>query len=276
MIGVFDSGIGGLTVVKKILEIFPDYKILYFGDTARTPYGGRGEEVIKKYAEEDVEFLIKKGAKIIVIACNTVSAVASNDLKEKFDLPIFEVVTPAVEKAIQITKNKRIGIIGTRATINSRIYEKLIQEKDPTIKVFSRPAPLLVPLIEEGWLKKGETKRILKSYLHPLKMAQVDTLIMACTHYPLLREQIQLKIGRRVKLVDPGEEVVLKLKEFLEKNKEIEKTLIKIKDSRGRIRVGDERALFSCQFYVSDLTPRFQEIAQKWLGQKIELKLIDY
>lgn len=258
MIGIFDSGIGGLTVVKKMLEILPDYQLLYFGDTARTPYGGRGEEVIKKYTQEDADFLIKKGAKIIIIACNTASAVAADDLKNKFNLPIFEVVVPAVEKAVVMTKNKKIGVLGTRATINSKIYEKLITEKNSTIKVFSQAAPLLVPLVEEGWLKKGETKRIIKSYLHPLRMSQVDTLIMACTHYPLLREQIQLKVGRKVKLVDSGEEVVLKLKEFLEKNKEIEKSLEKNKNH---------------EFYVSDLTPRFQEIAEKWLGRKIKLNL---
>lgn len=260
MIGIFDSGIGGLTVVKKFLEILPNYQLLYFGDTARTPYGGRGEKVIKKYSQEDAEFLIKKGAKIIVIACNTASAVAADDLKKKLSVPVFEVVTPAVEKAVAITKNKRIGVIGTRATINSKIYEKLIHEKNPAIKVFSQAAPLLVPLIEEGWLKKGETKRIIKSYCHPLRMAQIDTLIMACTHYPLLREQIQLKIGRQVKLVDPGEEMVLKLKEFLEKNSEIRESLGKNKDH---------------QFFVSDLTPRFQEIVFQWLGQKIKLKVIN-
>jgi len=260
MIGVFDSGIGGLTVVKKIFEILPDYQLLYFGDTARTPYGDRGEKVIKKYAFEVVDFLIKKGIKIIVIACNTVSAVAYKDLKGNFKVPIFEVITPAIGKAVALTKNKRIGVIGTRATINSGIYEKLIQEKNPALKVFSQPAPLLVPLIEESWLKKGETKRIIKSYLHPLKMAQIDTLIMACTHYPLLAKQIQLKIGRKIKLVDPGLEVVLKLKEFLEKNSSIEKELTKNKNH---------------QFFVSDLTPKLQEVTSQWLSQKIGLQTID-
>lgn len=265
MIGIFDSGIGGLTVVKKMFEILPEYQILYFGDTARTPYGGRGEKVIKKYAFEAVEFLTKKGAQIIIVACNTASAVAYKDLKKNFKIPIFEVVTPAVEKAVVATKNKRIGVIGTRATINSKIYEKLIQEKNPAIKVFSQTAPLLVPLVEEGWLKKSETKRIIKFYLHPLRLAQIDTLIMACTHYPLLREQIQLKIGRKTKLVDPGEEVVLKVKEFLEKNPEIEKKLVQIRADM----------LSQSQFFVSDLTPRFPEIASQWLGEKIELQIIN-
>lgn len=269
MIGVFDSGIGGLTVAKKIFEILPDYQILYFGDTARTPYGGRGEVIIKKYAFEAVEFLIKKGAKVIVVACNTVSAIAAEDLKKNFKIPIFEVVTPAVEKAVVVTKNKRIGVIGTRATINSKIYERLIREKDSRIsarggpasgwKVFSQAAPLLVPLIEEGWFKKGPTKRIVKSYLQSLKNAQIDTLIMACTHYPLLREQIQLKIGRKVKLVDPGEEVIIELKKFLEKNRGFKKELTKNKNH---------------QFFVSDLTIKCQEIANQWLSQKIKLQII--
>jgi len=258
MIGVFDSGIGGLTVVKKIFEILPEYQILYFGDTARTPYGERSEEIIKKFAYEAVDFLIKKGAKIIIIACNTVSAIATNDLKENFDLPIFEVVTPAVEKAVAVTKNKRVGIIGTRATINSKIYEKLICGIDSSIKVFAQAAPLLVPLIEEGWLKRGETKKILKSYLHPLKMVQVDTLIMACTHYPLLVEQIQLKIGHKVKLVNPSEEIALKLKNFLEKNQAIEQGLFKNQNH---------------QFFISDFTPKFQQIANQWLGQNIKLQV---
>jgi len=256
MIGIFDSGIGGLTVVKRVFEILPGYQILYFGDTARTPYGGRSREVIQKYALEDAEILIENGAKIIIIACNTVSAVAFDFLKEKIKLPIFEVVTPAVEKAIQITRNKRIGVIGTRATVSSKIFEKLIHEKNPQIQVFQNPAPLLVPLVEEGWLKKPETRMIVKKYLLPLKLKQIDTLILACTHYPFLKEIIQRKIGQRVKLVDPGEAVVLIVKKFLTQNPEIEKSLIK----------GGNH-----QFMVSDLTPKFQEIAKNWLGREVKL-----
>jgi glutamate racemase len=259
MIGIFDSGIGGLTVVKRVFEILPGYQILYFGDTARTPYGGRSREVIQKYALEDAEILIENGAKIIIIACNTVSAVAFDFLKEKIKLPIFEVVTPAVEKAIQITRNKRIGVIGTRATVSSKIFEKLIHEKNPQIQVFQNPAPLLVPLVEEGWLKKPETRMIVKKYLLPLKLKQIDTLILACTHYPFLKEIIQRKVGQRVKLVDPGEEVVLKIKKFLTQNPEIEKSLIK-----------DEKH----KFMVSDLTPKFQEMAKNWLGREVRLEEI--
>lgn len=259
MIGIFDSGIGGLTVVKKVFELLPEYQILYFGDTARTPYGGRGEEVIKKYALEDAQILIKNKVKIIIVACNTVSAVAMDFLRKKIKIPFFEVVIPAVEKAIKVTRNKRIGVIGTRATINSKIYEKLIKEKNPKIDVLQNPAPLLVPLVEEGWLKKPETKMIVKKYLYPLKFNQIDTLILACTHYPFLKETIQNKIGRRVKLVDPAEEVALKVKEFLTQNPRVEQSLVKNNQHR---------------FLVSDLTIKSQELAKKWLGQGIKLKKI--
>ncbi len=255
MIGVFDSGIGGLTVVKKLFENLPGYQIFYFGDTARTPYGGRGELVIRKYALEDAEFLIKKGAKIIVVACNTVSAVAIDELKKKISLPIFEVVGPAVRTAVRATSGK-IGVIGTRATIGSGIYQKLIRKANRHIKIFSQAAPLLVPLVEEGWLKKPETRRIVKRYLAALRASQIDTLILACTHYPFLRKIIQAKIGRRVKIIDPGEEVAKEIKYFLEKNQEIEEILIKNK---------------SHKFFVSDLTPKFQQLAGQWLRQKVKL-----
>jgi len=260
MLGIFDSGIGGLTVVKKVFEILPDYQILYFGDTARTPYGGRGEKIIKQYAAEGINFLINQGARIIIIACNTVSAVAFDDLKKKFSLPIFEVVKPVIEKAIKTTQNKKIGVVGTRATINSGVYEKLIKEIEPTIQIFSQACPLLVPLVEEGWFKKIETKMIVKKYLQPLRLQQIDTLILACTHYPFLQKIIQTKIGRQVKLVDPGEEVVLGVKNFLKQNPEIEKFLTK----------GDEH-----KFFVSDLTQRISQIAEGWLGRKIEIEEVE-
>lgn len=259
MIGVFDSGIGGLTVVKKIFEFLPEYQILYFGDTARTPYGGRGEETIKKYALEDAEVLVKNGAKMIVVACNTVSAVAMDFLGQRVDLPLFDVVTPAAEKALKVTRSGRIGVIGTRATVNSKIYEHLLKNGNSQIKAFQTIAHLLVPLVEEGWLKNVETKRIVKKYLWPLKLQQIDTLILACTHYPFLREIIQRKIGRQVKLIDPAEEVAKKVKEFLIQNSEIDEGLNKNNQHR---------------FLVSDLTPRLQEMANKWLENDIKLEEI--
>jgi len=266
MIGIFDSGLGGLTVVKKFQEILPQYQLLYFGDTARTPYGNRGEEVIKKYAEEAAQILIKRGAQIIVVACNTASAIAHDYLRKKLLVPVFEVVTPAVEKAVAMTRNKKIGVIGTRATVNSVVYERLIQSasgrtaSQESIRVFSQSAPLLVPLVEEGWLNKPETKMILKKYLLPLKTRQIDTLIMACTHYPFLRQMIQAKIGQRVKLIDPAEEVVLKIKQYLEQNSAVEKKLPRNNHH---------------QFLVSDLTSRGQNLASQWLGHQVKLEKIE-
>lgn len=271
MIGIFDSGIGGLTVVKKIFEYLPKYQILYIGDTARAPYGDRGERVIKKYAFQATDFLLHKGAKIIVVACNTISAVAVDDLKKKYDVPIFEVVNPGVKAATKATENpapelvrcgagKRIGVIGTRATINSRIYEKLIYKMDKKIQVFTRPAPLLVPLVEENWIKKPETKMIAKRYLNPLRLKQVDTLILACTHYPFLRSLISIKIGKNVTIIDPGEEAAKQVKEYIDQHPDIEKTL-----KKG----------LRHQFFVSDKTEKFQTAANHWLGQKIKLKKVN-
>jgi glutamate racemase len=254
MIGVFHSGIGGLTVVKELIKQMPDSGIIYFGDTARYPYGNKSQETIERYALEDVRFLIKQGAKIIVTACNTASALAIDKLRAEIKLPLFEVVNPAVEHAIQSTSNKRIGVIGTRGTIKSKIYSKKIKEHDSDIEVISRPCPLFVPLVEEGWLSHSETKKIIKSYLAPLKSKSIDTLILGCTHYPLLKPQIQAKIGRQVTLVDSAEEVVKKIQAYTANHPKI--------DLKG------ER-----EFYLSDVSEHTQQIASKWLGQNIHFKL---
>ncbi len=195
MIGVFDSGIGGLTVVKALRRNLPNYDIIYFGDTARTPYGTKSPETVVQYAIEDAEILLQKGAQMLVVACNTASSVATDTLEERFDVPIFEVISPAVNMAVSDPKRTRVGIIGTRATVNSGVYVDKIKAIRPEMKVYSEPCPLLVPLVEEGWLKKGETRKIVKKYLHPLKLKQIDVLILGCTHYPLLKEIIQVKIG---------------------------------------------------------------------------------
>lgn len=260
MIGVFDSGIGGLTVVKELFSQLPQYQILYFGDTARTPYGTKSEKTIKKYADQDTEFLLEKGAQIIIVACNTASAVAAEELKKKSKVPIFEVITPAVNKAIEVTKNHRIGVIGTTATVQSGIYEKLIKERKDHFEIFSKACPLFVSLVEENWTKKPETKTIAKKYLQSLKVKGIDTLILGCTHYPLLKEIIQAKIGKRRKLVDPAQETVFTVKQFLNENPKIENRLPKNKEH---------------QFYLSDLTPKFQDITNRWLGEKIKLRLVE-
>ena len=259
MIGIFDSGVGGLTVVREIFKKLPEYQIIYFGDTARTPYGTKSKETIIKYAREDAKFLLDKGAKIIIIACNTASAVASSILQKELGVPIFEVIGPAVKRAVGVTKNKRVGVIGTRATVGSGVYEESIKKINAEIQVTSQACPLLVPLVEEGWLDKPETKRIVKKYLQPLKNKQIDTLILGCTHYPVLKNIIK-RIGRHVKLVDSAEEVVCKLQSFLAGNEGVEKILTKSVDHK---------------FYVSDLTPHLPRIAEKLLGQKVKLEKVE-
>jgi len=262
MIGVFDSGLGGLTVVKELLQKLPHYKILYFGDTARTPYGTKSAETVTRYAMENTELLLERGAKIIVIACHTVSSTAVPTLKERFqNVPFFEVVTPSFKKALSLTQKRVIGLIGTRTTVESGIYQRLFKEADPEIKVYTNPAPLLVPLIEEGWLKKPETRSIVKKYLLPLKMRGIDTLILGCTHYPLIKKVIAEKAGRRIKLVDPSEEVAEEVALFLEKNPEVRERL----SSNG-----DPEVL------VSDLTSNFERLALLFLKRKVLLKKISW
>jgi len=257
MIGIFDSGLGGLTVVKAIMKQLPGYNLLYFGDTARTPYGTKSRETVIGYSFENTDFLIKKGAAIIVIACNTASSVAPRRLSEKYNIPIFEVITPAVEDALAVSKKGRIGVIGTRATINSNIYTEKIHAKNPNAQVYSNACPLLVPLVEEGWMKKPETRMIVKKYLHPLKTRQIDTLILGCTHYPLLKDIIQQKIGKRVKIIDSSLSVAAQIKEYLSQNPEMDRQLSK-----------NGRELF----YVSDVTNQFIKTAKDILKKDIPLE----
>jgi len=257
MIGIFDSGIGGLTVVKTFMEQLPGYDIIYFGDTARTPYGTKSPDTVVTYALENTDFLLSKGAKIIVIACNTVSSVATEDVIKRYDVPIFEVITPAVQVSIQTSKKHRIGVIGTRATVNSGVYEKKIKERHPEAKVYSVACPLLVPLVEEGWLKKPETAMIVKKYLHPLKVRQIDTLILGCTHYPLLKDKIQRKIGKKVNIIDSSIAVTGLVKDFLAQNAEVDNLLGK----NGRFRL-----------MVSDVTAQFEKTAKATLKRNILLE----
>ena len=257
MIGIFDSGIGGLTVVQAIIEQLSGYDIVYFGDTARTPYGNKSPETVVKYALENTDFLLSKGANIIVMACNTAASVATEKVAERFDVPIFEVITPAVEFAVKTSEKSRIGVIGTRATINSGIYEKKIKQMNPDAKVYSFPCPLLVPLVEEGWLKKPETRMIVKKYLHPLKVRQIDTLILGCTHYPILKNIIQQKVGKRVNIIDSSIAVAGKVKDFLENHVEIDSRL----DKKG-----------VCRFFVSDVTKQFEKTANDMLKRTVILE----
>ncbi len=261
MIGIFDSGIGGLTVVREVLEQLPGYRIVYFGDTARSPYGTKSQKTIIDYSIEDTEFLLSQGAKVIIVACNSASSVAFETLRNRFTVPIFEVIRPAVEKTLRLTRKQRVGVIGTRATIGSGIYERLLKEARPEIEVFSEACPLLVPLVEEGWLKRPETKRIIRKYLFPLTMKQVDTLVLGCTHYPLLKPIIRDKMGKRVQVIDSSQEVALWVKDYFEKNPALSGSLTPTDGQDGH------------RFFVSDLTPNFERIARDFLGRPIKLEL---
>lgn len=257
MIGIFDSGIGGLTVVKEINRQLPGYSVLYLGDTARTPYGTKSLETIRTYTLEDAQFLVKHGAKVIVIACNSASSAAADDLRKALSVPVFDVIASAAAAAVRATKKKRIGLIGTRATVNSGAYERAIHVIDQKIKVLGQACPLFVSLVEEGWEKEGEAVRIVTRCLKGLKTKTIDTLILGCTHYPILKATIQRKIGRRVKLVDSSEEVVKTLAAYLKEHPEIEKTLTKGEDHR---------------FFVTDITEQFHGLAQRWLKRSLKLE----
>ena len=215
VIGVFDSGVGGLTVARELKRLLPHIPLIYFGDTARTPYGTKSPDTIIQFAKEDTEFLLRHGANIIVVACHSASSTARDALTAAFDCPIFEVVTPSVEVAAKSTRNGRIGVIGTRATIESGIYKRELSRMAKGLVVIQRPCPLLVPLVEEGWIETRETKMIVRKYLHPLKLQNIDTLVLGCTHYPMLKGLIQKKIGKRVRIVDPSEEVARMVKEHI-------------------------------------------------------------
>ena len=214
-IGVFDSGIGGLTVVAALREILPSENIFYIGDTARVPYGGKSRRTVERYGIELGGLLLAEHAKIIVVACNTASALAVPRMRDMFKVPVQGVVAPGAAAAVKATRNKAIGVIGTRATIASGAYEHAIKAIDPGVRVASAACPLLVPLIEEGMFEDEVTDRMLARYLAPLRAAGVDTLVLGCTHYPLLRTAIARAAGPGVSLVDSAENCALAVRELL-------------------------------------------------------------
>ena len=259
MIGIFDSGVGGLTVVKEIFKYLPGYQIIYFGDTARLPYGTKGAAFVKKYSGKITKWLLNKKANIIVVACNTSSAWASDSLKSKFKkTPIFEMITPAVEDALSVTKNKRIGIIGTPGTIRSNVYQKKLLAGNPSLKIFSQPCPLLVPLVEEGLLCDKITIEALKMYLKPLKDKNVDTLILGCTHYPLLEEAIQKIMGKKVTIVNPAKSLAKQVEQFLNKS-------VGLRLKRGSAH----------QFFFSDEPYNLNKISHSCFSTKIKPTIKD-
>jgi glutamate racemase len=252
-IGVFDSGIGGLTVVQALLRRLPQENIVYFGDTARVPYGPKSAQVVREYAEEDTEFLLSKNVKMIVVACNTVSAVALDVVQKRAKIPVVGVIVPGAKSAAAASKKKRIGVIGTIGTISSNAYANAIRQIDETVSVFSRPCPLFVPLVEEGWVNHKATEMIAKEYLFPFTQEKIDTLVLGCTHYPLLKNVISNALKGGVMLIDSGEAAALEvesaLNEYRLKNENKEKP--------------------NLQFFVSDIPAKFTEIGERFLGEKM-------
>ena len=252
-IGVFDSGVGGLTVVKELIRQLPFEDIVYFGDTARVPYGIKSKETIIRFSIENILFLLKQDVKLICVACNTVSSVALPVIRNHFRVPIIGVLTPGVREAVYATQNRRIGVIGTNSTIKSRAYENEIKQLNPLVKVTALACPLFVPFVEEGWLSGNVVLEVARTYLKPLKSAGVDTVILGCTHYPLLKPVIKEVLGEKVKLIDSARQVGMEVKKILS----VEGLLNK--ERRGRHK-----------FYVSDNPEWFTGLAERFLGQKVK------
>ena len=252
-IGVFDSGLGGLTVVRELRRQLPRESIVYFGDIARLPYGTKSCAQIRKFSLENTEYLLKKRIKALVIACNSSSSAAFSFLRKRFSLPIVSVIEPAVEEALRRTRTKIIGVIGTTATIESRVYEEALRRKNSAVRVFAKSCPLFVPLVEEGWLNGGVTERVIEKYLGPLVEKKIDTLILGCTHYPLLHEQIREFVGSGVELVDSAGPTV--------------KTLARLLSEKNLLCPGRRDRRF--QIFTSDLPRNFIPVGEKFLGEKL-------
>lgn len=252
-IGVFDSGIGGLTVTAELFRQLPQEKIIYFGDTGRYPYGVRSQPVIQRFSRQAVQFLLEKEAKLIVVACNTATALALDILQKEFSIPIIGVVAPGSRAAAAASKNRKVGVIGTLGTIRSGSYERTIKRMAPEVEVISLPCPLFVPLAEEGFADKPATHLIAEEYLTPLKQHDIDALVLGCTHYPLLKKAIGKVMGPQVRLVDSAEETAREVKQEL---------------SRLNLLRTDGRP--EPEFYVSDTPEKFVEVSQRFLGDKIE------
>lgn len=252
-IGVFDSGIGGLTVVHALTRRLPHENIVYFGDTARVPYGPKSPQVVREYAAQDVDFLLSKNVKMVVIACNTVSAVAVDVVQKHARMPVVGVIAPGAKAAVGATRKRRVGIIGTRATVNSNAYTNAVRQVDPDVLVFAQECPLFVPLAEEGWIDHKVTDAVAKEYLFPLKQERIDALILGCTHYPILRRAIAGAMDSNVTLIDSGEATAVEVERVLD-----EKSLR-----------NPSTELPNLQFYVSDIPAKFAEIGERFLGQKM-------
>jgi len=268
MIGVFDSGFGGLTILKEFTIKLPKYDYIYLGDNLRTPYGGRSQEAIYQYTEQGVDFLFKQGCELIIIACNSASAKALKQIQQKYLINKFSqdstkrvlgVIRPLVEHVVTLTKNNNIGLLATKSTVSSDAYDVEINKLNTKIKLYKTAAPLLVPLIEEGWTKRKETRMILKYYLRELKKEKIDTLILGCTHYPLIYSMILEVMGKRIQIPHPGWVVANSLENYLQRHPEIE-TKCK-KNSK-------------LTFYTTDYPEKFNKLGSIFLGKPIKCKKV--
>ncbi|MFA5096361.1 MAG: glutamate racemase [Candidatus Omnitrophota bacterium] len=251
-IGVFDSGVGGLTVVRELIRRLPHEDIVYFGDTARVPYGIKSKETVIRFSIENILFLLKHKVKFICVACNTVSSFALPEIKNHFRVPLVGVIAPGAREAVYATRNKRVGVIGTKGTIRSRAYENEIRQLDPGVRVTGAACPLFVPFVEEGWLKGEVVRTVVRHYLQPFKTAGIDTLILGCTHYPLLKPVIKEVMGSGVTLIDSAKQVAIEVNEILAGEGLLQKT------GKGRH-----------QFFVSDNPEWFSSLAGRFLGRTV-------
>ena len=285
-IGVFDSGLGGLIILKEIIKELPQFDYIYLGDNARTPYGNRSQEVIYQFTEQAVDFLFKQDCLLVIIACNTASAEALRKIQQEWlpknypDRRVLGVIRPVVEKVATVAQ-KKVGVIGTKGTIASQAYIKEIKKIKPRLEVLQQACPLLVPLVEEGWQKTDLAKKVLRTYLRPLKLAKVDTLILGCTHYPILLKEIKGIMGRRTKVLNSGEIVAKSLADYLVRHPEIETKLDK--NSNVMVRLSnhdsDNVTLREPQgdrtFFVTDISEHYQHLGENWFGPKIKYIKID-
>ena len=252
-IGIFDSGVGGLTVLREIMQALPQEDTLYFGDTARVPYGTKSPETVTRYAGEIAAFLVKRDIKLLVVACNTVSAVALPTLKRQLSVPVVGVIEPGARRAVEVTRSGRIGVIGTAGTIRSSAYTRAIKRLKPDAEVLTRACPLFVPLAEEGWVDNQVARLTAQAYLQELKESAVDTLVLGCTHYPLLKSMIADVMGAGVTLVDSAEETA--------------RTVAAILADKKMLRPASEKG--NHNYYVSDIPAGFVRVGNRFLGGKL-------
>lgn len=246
-VGVFDSGVGGLTVVREISRQLPNENIVYFGDTARVPYGSKSQNTIIRFSEQIIRFLKTRQVKAIVIACNTASALALDAVRDEFDVPVMGVVIPGARAAVEATDNRKVGIVGTDATVQSGMYTKIIHQMDPEVTVVEKACPLFVPLVEEGFKDHVVTREIIEYYLESMKDSDIDTMILGCTHYPLLRSKIRAYLGDRIQIVNPAYETAMDLKKLL--------------GEQGMENDGETEEHSRYSFYVSDAADKFRMFA---------------